>query len=107
TLGMLCVKDTVPRDLRPEQLEGLRILGRQVMTQVELRRSVAALSQAVAQQQQAEHERARAMALLQATLEAVADGILVVDGAGTIASFNRQFVDLWGISQGILAMGDD
>jgi PAS domain S-box-containing protein len=107
TLGMLCVKDTVPRDLRPEQVQGLRILGRQVMTQVELRRSVVALSQAVAQQQQAEQERARAMALLQATLEAVADGILVVDGAGIIASFNRQFVDLWGIPQAILATGDD
>jgi PAS domain S-box-containing protein len=65
------------------------------------------LSQAVAQQHQAEQERARALALLQATLEAVADGILVVDGAGTIASFNRQFVDLWGISEAILATRDD
>jgi len=107
TLGMLCVKDTVPHDLSPEQVEGLRILGRQVITQVELRRSVVALSQAVAQQHQAEQERARAMALLQATLEAVADGILVVDGAGAIASYNRQFVDLWGISEGILATRDD
>jgi rsbT co-antagonist protein RsbR len=104
---MLCVKDTVPHDLRPEQVEGLRILGRQVMTQVELRRSVVALSQAVAQQHQAEQERARAMTLLQATLEAVADGILVVDGAGAIASYNRQFVDLWGISEAILATRDD
>jgi adenylate cyclase len=106
-LGMLCVKDTVPHDLSPKQIEALRILGRQVMTQVELRRSVVALSQAVAQQQQAEQERTRSIALLQATLEAVADGILVVDSAGAIASFNRQFVDLWGIPEAILDTRDD
>jgi PAS domain S-box-containing protein len=106
TLGMLCVKDIVPRDLSPAQAEALRILGRQVMSQMELRRGVAALSQAVARQQQAEQERARSLALLQATLEAVADGILVVDVAGTIVSFNHQFVELWGIPETILATRD-
>src|SRR4029079_3010611 len=90
----------------PAQAEALRILGRQVMSQMELRRGVAALSQAVARQQQAEQERARSLALLQATLEAVADGILVVDVAGTIVSFNHQFVELWGIPETILATRD-
>jgi len=33
-LGALCVIDRVPRQLSPEQLESLRILGRQVMAQV-------------------------------------------------------------------------
>ncbi len=38
TLGTLCVIDVVPRTLSPRQLEQLRMLGRQVVDQLELRR---------------------------------------------------------------------
>ena len=37
-LGSLCVIDKVPRDLRPEQRQALRILARHVVSQLELRR---------------------------------------------------------------------
>jgi GAF domain-containing protein len=43
-LGTLCVIDKVPRELRPEQKQALRVLSRHVMTQLELRRHASALA---------------------------------------------------------------
>ena len=42
-LGTLCIIDRVPRDLDPSQVEALRVLGRQVAAQLELRLHVAQL----------------------------------------------------------------
>jgi diguanylate cyclase (GGDEF)-like protein len=46
-LGTLCVVDRMPRHLTDEQIAGLRALSRQVMAQLDLRRSVAALEAAI------------------------------------------------------------
>ncbi len=59
-----------------------------------------------------EHKRAggelqRALSLLTATLDATADGILVVDLEGRISSFNRRFAELWELPEDILRSGDD
>ncbi|MEH1936539.1 MAG: response regulator [Nostoc sp.] len=42
-LGTLCVIDYVVRNLSPEQVEALRMLGRQVIKQLEMRRNLASL----------------------------------------------------------------
>jgi PAS domain S-box-containing protein len=48
-----------------------------------------------------------AVELLQATLDAITEGILVVDGNGRIVRFNRSFVKLWGIPETLAVAGDD
>jgi PAS domain S-box-containing protein len=56
-LGTLCVIDRVPRNLNPEQLEALRILGRHVIKQLELRRNLANLTLATTERKQAQKSR--------------------------------------------------
>jgi signal transduction histidine kinase/ActR/RegA family two-component response regulator len=46
TLGTLCIADSKPRELTPEQLRALRVLRRHVITSLELRRTAHALDAA-------------------------------------------------------------
>ncbi|MDQ4065739.1 MAG: GGDEF domain-containing protein, partial [Actinomycetota bacterium] len=55
------------------------------------------------------HEKAliETNSLLKATLEATADGILVVNRAGQMVAFNQRFVSMWRIPQEVIASRDD
>jgi PAS domain S-box-containing protein len=48
----------------------------------------------------AERQR-RSISLLEATIESTADGILVVDRTGKIIEYNRRFLALWGVADGL------
>jgi GAF domain-containing protein len=67
-LGTLCVVDRVPRELSREQLDALRALSRQVLMQLELRRDLKRLEQALAARDRAEAEKARTVLELKAAL---------------------------------------
>jgi diguanylate cyclase (GGDEF)-like protein/PAS domain S-box-containing protein len=47
------------------------------------------------------------IAILRAQQEATVDGILVIDLGGRILSYNRRFLDIWGIPESAAASGDD
>jgi diguanylate cyclase (GGDEF)-like protein/PAS domain S-box-containing protein len=55
----------------------------------------------------AEHQLSETLSLLTATLDSTADGILVVDNAGTITGFNRRFSEIWRIAGNFVAVGDE
>jgi len=55
----------------------------------------------------ARRERETLLAELRATLEATAEGILVVDLSGHIRAFNRRFAQLWNLPDSALAARDD
>jgi len=49
----------------------------------------------------------QSISLLEATLEATAEGLLIVDLGGRIVRFNRRFAQMWALSEETLAGGDD
>ncbi len=67
-LGTLCVVDCLPRELEPEQKDALKALSRLVLAQLELRRNLVSLKEALTDRTREEHERQRELVHLQETL---------------------------------------
>lgn len=118
-IGTLCVLDNKPRDLTPEQRDALQILGRQVMTQIELRRRVAEQAQVIAERQQAQerleaaYERERNIArTLQASLLPALSGqtfsgleiIPIYQAAWQEAQVGGDFYDAFSLPDGSVAL---
>jgi GAF domain-containing protein len=80
-LGTLCVIDQTPRDFEPDQKEALQALSRLVLAQLEFRRNLQLLKQALTDRTQAEHERERELIKLQQTLTRVLGLNIVPNGS--------------------------
>jgi GAF domain-containing protein len=71
-LGTLCVIDKNPRQLTPGEKEALQALSRLVLRQLELRRNLVQLKNALTERSAEEHERQRELAKLQGQLLRIA-----------------------------------
>jgi GAF domain-containing protein len=67
-LGTLCVLDQTPRELAAEQRAALKALSRLVLMQMEFRRNLILLKQALNDRTREEHERERELKKVQDTL---------------------------------------
>jgi GAF domain-containing protein len=67
-LGTLCVVDRSPRDLAPDQKDALKALSRLVLGQMEFRRNLLLLKEALTDRTKEEHERQRELVHVQETL---------------------------------------
>ena len=87
-VGTLCVIDTVPRTLTDEQQDALRLLGRQAVGQLRLRRAA---------KQVAEGER-----FARATVDALTARVAVLDEAGRVMATNAAWraADPAGLGEG-------
>jgi GAF domain-containing protein len=74
-LGSLCVLDRVPRELSSSQIEGLEALGRQVVSQLELRKTASQL--------------ARAEQFGRSTIDALMAQVAILDEKGIVVAVNR------------------
>jgi two-component system NtrC family sensor kinase len=70
-LGTLCVVDRTPREFSADQREALQALSRLVLAQLEFRRNLMLLKEALTDRSHAEHEREREVLKLQQTLTRV------------------------------------
>jgi GAF domain-containing protein len=67
-LGTLCVVDREPRELAPDQKEALKALSRLVLAQLEFRRNLILLKEALTDRTKEEHERQNELVHVQETL---------------------------------------
>jgi PAS domain S-box-containing protein len=86
-VGTLCVIDRVPRHLTSQQLEALRALGRQVISQMELRINLAKLQNTVIQQKQTEKALLGSVATNRALLNAIPDLMFRISRNGTFVNY--------------------
>lgn len=97
-LGTLCVIDRIPRHLKPEQLEALKALGRQVMTQMKLRINVAKLERTIAKRQQVEQTLQESEMKYRSVVDNIKEVIFQTDAKGLWTFLNPAWTEITGFS---------
>lgn len=105
-LGTLCVIDRVPRTLTAEQIEGLRLLARQVVSQLKLHRKTVELERVNAERLLKEEALRESEERYASIFQHALDGIFLVgvrqDGAFFYESFNPALEQQLGLSSAVV-----
>ncbi|MCC7413585.1 MAG: PAS domain S-box protein [Gammaproteobacteria bacterium] len=91
-IGALCVMDPAPRALAPAAIEALRLLARQVVTELELRREVRERDRAEAGRRVADENFRR-------LVETMQEGVRVRDAHGVLTYVNPKLCELFGYTR--------
>jgi two-component system, sensor histidine kinase and response regulator len=94
TLGALCLMDRAPRRLTVEKRATLRILSRQVMTQLELRRNLIELAHRVEEHKRTEDALRTSEAFYHTLVETLPENIIRKDLEGRFTFANQRFCAL-------------
>ena len=97
-VGTLAVLARQPGQFRPEHLTLLEVLGRQVMTRLELYSRLRSQEQAVRMRQRTERALAVERCFVAATLDSIPALVAVLDTAGRVVRFNESCAQLTGLS---------
>jgi diguanylate cyclase (GGDEF)-like protein/PAS domain S-box-containing protein len=71
------------------------------------RELVVGIDRDISERKRAEVELEQSVSTLHATLEATADGILVVDRRGRIVNYNERFTQMWRVPDSVMTARDD
>jgi PAS domain S-box-containing protein len=95
-LGTLCVVDSVPRQLTARQLDALKVLAHQVVTQLELRLHVAELEREAGEHQRTEAALRAAEGKYRSIFENAGEGIFQTTADGHYLAANPALARIYG-----------
>lgn len=95
-VGTLCVMAPERRSLEPDQRSGLEVLGRQVVTQLDLRRNLRGMQDLVREHEQAEADLAVAERQFRGIFENSTEGIFQTTPEGAYRIANPRLAQIYG-----------
>ena len=95
-LGSLCVMDHEPRTLEPGQIDGLRIIANQVVSQLELRRNLMELSQTLVEHRRTEEALKESEVFYHSLVESIPQNLFRKDQQGRFTFANKRFCNTVG-----------
>ncbi len=98
-IGTLCVMDRQPREPQPAIVDALRRLGRQVVSQLELRLNLGALTVAIDERRQVEVALQRSEGRFRGAFDFAAIGMTLVGLDGRFLQVNRSICNIFGYSE--------